>query len=233
MKYIYLILLFFLVNSLVSGQSGIPLKLFVYPNISQPVYRSDGSAPQYITDSWKDLEIARMSYSIGLQAGLPLNEKWHLFSGANYMMTGYKNKEKELHPAVPEPLIPEYIKTTYTIAQIEIPIHIKRGIFQKEKINFYALAGPSLWFNIFHKKIVTSKYSDGRVEKEKVDDTSTDFKAVNLAASIGVGIEWPTNKKYSFYVQPMTQMGLLGMALDVPLNRDIFNFGIAAGIILK
>ena len=233
MKYLFSTLPLLLIVTLALGQSGIPLKLFVYPNISQPTYQSNDPHLDFIVDTYKELEKPKTSYSIGFQAGLSLNNYWYLYSGVNYMKTGYKTKKRRQRPAVPGPSIPEFFQIKYIITNIEIPIHAQRIISKKEKIKYYAIAGPSLWFNISHKQNEISTYEDGRVEKEKRDDKKTEYKAVNLAASLGFGLEWVLNEKFSFYVQPLTQMGFLGMAIDVPLNRDIFNFGLSAGFILK
>jgi hypothetical protein len=233
MKYAYLISLSILINLSVTGQSIFPLKAIFFPNISQPIYKTDESVPSPVVTVIKEREIAKPSLSAGILAGIPLNNNWTIYTGINYMRTGYKYKERNLRPAVPDPIIPEKIKTVYKSENIEIPIHVNRYIFQKKKIGLYAMAGPSIWFNISNKKIDRLTYIDGRTEKEKTDDLGTEFKTVNLALSAGFGMEYKLSNKFDFFVQPMSQLSLLGMSIDAPLNRDIFNFGIAFGIILK
>lgn len=233
MKYAYLISLSILIDLSVAGQSIFPLKALFYPNISQPIYKTDESVPSPVVTLTKEREIAKTSLSAGILVGIPLNNNWTIYTGINYMRTGYKYREITLRPAVPDPFFPEKIKTVYKSENIEIPIHANRYIFQKEKIRLYAMAGPSIWFNISNKKIEDLTYMDGRTEKEKTDDLGTEFKAVNLALSAGFGLEYQLSKKFDLFIQPMSQLSLLGMSVDAPLNRNIFNFGFAFGIILK
>ncbi|HFA47456.1 MAG TPA: PorT family protein [Bacteroidetes bacterium] len=233
MKNLYFLAFNFLFCLPVFGQSGIPVKLVVYPNYSQAVYSHDGSMPSTVVNSLKDFEIAKPSFSTGILARLPLNENWGVSSGVIFMQTGFRDKEQVFRPGIPDPVIPEKYKATYRNINIEMPIYLDRSIWKNEKRNIYFSAGPSAWFNVSNKIISTSTYSDGRVEKLKTENRTVEFKGVNVALKGGIGLEYFINKKFSFYIQPSAQISLLGIALDAPLNRHILSYGITTGIILK
>ena len=104
------------------------------------------------------------------------------------------------------------------------------------KINlgrFYFLPEIGFGLNFSNKTKRITKYTNGEIEKETIDEklNSEEFNRVSIPILIGLGKEFQIGGK-SFEVGVKGYYGLNNVVKDVPRNNHYYGFGFLFGILL-
>ena len=206
----------------------------LFPNYSAGIISNDGNTPGEVQSSFDAIETWKPCLSSSLFVEYSINEKSMLGFGMGYQNNGEKTKKLQLifaiNPQTGEPIInpsdPSHAKFVYNRHNLELPIYYKRLMGNR----FYLQAGVSGLINLFNTSTSIKYYRDDSKERNTSIDKSTDYRRFNLAANLGCGWNYLTREKYTLFVQPSLQYGILGVSQSASLNRNFFSMGISTGI---
>lgn len=226
----YIVLFLCLATQVVAQEKKFYPGIHLFPNISEGLVISDGSLPENAANTVRELEIPKYSFSAGISLAYQFNESLFLSTGILYQNNGEATNEQDLLYAQPEPTQPVKVRWVYSHHNIEVPIHVK--YFATEKL--YVISGPGVVFNVQNRTAGVYTYADGSTERTSaVNAGLTEFRPVNVQATAGFGLQFSLGEKISWYVQPTVQYMLMGIAVDVPLNRKTVSYGLGLGILLQ
>lgn len=223
----------FITSSLIAQNDKVKFGLSVFPNFSVELVNSDGSAPRNVVDKIKNNHVWKPSYSIQINVTKEINTKWSVITGIGYQNNGGRTKVTEIFSIAPGPIPnPVFIgksRGIFNHHNIEIPLLLKRKISD----SYYVIGGGSTVYNILNT--VTSKVWDrnDKLDKTIREDKSASYREVNVYFNLGIGREFSSKGKFNWFIQPFAQLGLLGIAHSVPVNRNILSVGIVTGVVLK
>lgn len=206
----------------------------LFPNFSAGIISNDGNTPGEVQASFDAIETWKPCLSSTFFVEYTINEKSMLGFGMGYQNNGEKTKKLQLifaiNPQTGQPIInpsdPSEAKFVYNRHNLELPIYYKR-LFGKR---FYMQAGVSGMFNLLNSSTTVKYYLDDSKERNTSFDNSTDYRRFNLAADLGCGWNYLTREKFTLYVQPSLQYGILGVSKSASLNRNFLSMGISTGI---
>jgi len=206
----------------------------LFPNYSLGVISNDGSTPSSVESGFQDIETWKPSISANIFVEYSFNKKSSVGLGLGYQNNGERTKKLDLifgiNPntgqATTDPSAPSQARIIYNHHNIEIPVYYKH-IFGER---FYLLAGTSAIINISNTRTGVKYYEDGSKERNTVEDNSTEFRGLNFTGNIGFGLNYFKREKFSLFVHPYCQYGILGVSKAASLNRNILSLGISTGI---
>lgn len=206
----------------------------LFPNYSMGVISNDGNTPSSVESSFQDIETWKPSMSANIFVEYNLNKRSSIGFGLGYQNNGERTKKFDLifgvNPNTGEiendPSAPTQARTIYNHHNIEIPIYYKHSFGER----FYLLAGTSAIINISNTRTGVKFYADGSKERNTLEDNSTDFRGFNFSGNVGFGMNYLNKEKFSLFVHPYIQYGILGVSKSASLNRNILSLGISTGI---
>ncbi len=206
----------------------------LFPNYSAGIISNDGNTPVNVQKVFDAIETWKPCLSSNLFVEYIINEKSMLGFGMGYQNNGEKTQKLQLifavNPQTGQPIInpsdPSHAKFVNNRHNLELPIYYKRmmGTY------FYVQAGVSGMINLFNTGKTLLYYNDDSKERNRYIDNSTDYRRFNLAVNLGCGWNYLTREKYTLYIQPTLQYGILGVSKSASLNRNFFSMGISTGI---
>lgn len=206
----------------------------LFPNYSAGIISNDGNTPGSVQKGFDAIETWKPCLSSNLFIEYIFNEKSMLGFGMGYQNNGEKTQKLQLiyayNPQTGQPIIdpsePSEAKFVYNRHNLELPIYYK----QMAGKHFYVQAGVSGLINIFNTTKTVLYYVNNSKDRIRGADNSTDFRRFNLSANIACGWNYVTREKYTLYLQPTIQYGILGVSKTASLNRNFFSMGISTGI---
>lgn len=206
----------------------------LYPNYSAGVISNDGNTPVEAQSGFDAIETWKPCLSSNIFVEYTINEKSMLGFGMGYQNNGEKTQKLQLiyayDPITGQPIIdpsePSEAKFVYNRHNLELPIYYKRMFGNR----FYLQAGVSGMINLLNTSTTVKYYLDDSKERKTSTDNSTDFRRFNIAANLGCGWNYLTRDKFTLFVQPSFQYGILGVSKSASLNRNFFSTGISTGI---
>jgi hypothetical protein len=205
-----------------------------YPNYTVGIISNDGNTPGSVQAGFDAIETWKPCLSSNIFVEYTINEKSMLGFGMGYQNNGEKTQKLQLiyayDPITGQPIIdpsePSEAKFVYNRHNLELPIYYKR-MFGKR---FYLQAGVSGMINLLNTSTTVKYYLDDSKERKTSTDNSTDFRRFNIAVNLGCGWNYLTRDKFTLFVQPSFQYGILGVSKTASLNRNFFSTGISTGI---
>ena len=208
--------------------------LNLFPNFSMGIITNDGSTPSSAESTFKEIETWKPSISANIFVEYNLTEKSAVGLGLGYQNNGERTQKFDLffgvNPStgqvVTDPSAPSQARTIYNHHNIEIPVYYKHSFGGR----FYLLAGTSAIINISNTRTGVKYYADGSEERNTIEDTSTDFRGLNFSGNVGFGLDYVKKDKFTLFVHPFIQCGILGVSKSASLNRNILSLGISTGV---
>lgn len=215
--------------SSVFGQTNrLSFEASVYPNMSSGIITNDGSVPSDVQSGYASSEIAKPSVSATILTGYSLGKRLQLVAGLGYQHNGERTQKYDLVFISQDPTYSNMkgIRYRYNHHNIEIPV-LLRFYFGKR---FYGIAGTSAVFNLYNTSGNTIIYDNNKRDRENQKDNTTDFRTFNFSANLGFGFDCIQRERFTWFVQPYFQYGILGISKDAPLNRHFLSGGLVTGI---
>ena len=208
--------------------------LNLFPNYSMGILANDGNTSASFENNIKELETWKPSVSANIFVEYNLTEKSAIGLGLGYQNNGERTKKLDLifgiNPntgeIITDPSEPSQARTIYNHHNIEIPVYYKHSFGER----FYLLAGTSAIINISNTRTSVKYFSDGSEERNTSEDNSTDFRRINFSGNFGFGLDYVKKEKFSLFVHPFIQCGILGVSKSASLNRNILSLGISTGV---
>lgn len=208
--------------------------LCLFPNYSLGVISNDGSVPSSAESTFQDIETWKPSISANIFVEYNLNKKSSIGIGLGYQNNGERTRKFDIifgiNPntgeIITDPSAPSQARSIYNHHNIEIPVYYKHSFGER----FYLLVGSSAIINISNTKTGVKYYADGSKERSTSEDNSTDFRGLNFSGNVGFGLDFLKKEKFSLFVHPFIQYGILGVSKSASLNRNILSLGISMGI---
>jgi hypothetical protein len=228
------LLLFFICCVLgLQAQNGkFKVGILLNPNYSNAFYRQNGSVPGDVADKIKAQEEGHFGVYTNLFVQYALRNRWRLQFGLGYSQTALASAKQKYVAADPnDPLIPEYGHFVYKQQDIQIPMLLRFDL-NKRKHQFYWIGGFTHQIKLKRNTIFERVYRDGRRVVTQSEDHSTEYKAYNINATIGLGMDFKLFEKLRWFLQPTFDCNLLGTSKSADLNRFIYTLGVSTGIVL-
>ena len=200
----------------------------LFPNYSTGIISNDGNTAIAIQNIYSENEIGKFSLGGNVFVEYKLGEKSNIGFGLGYQNNGLGTKKLDviyLDPITSNPTIDYQIRFIYNYHNLEIPIYFRYNFANR----YYLMLGASTIFNVLNKNTLI-RFEDGRVEKSKSTDNSTDFRKLNFCGDFGIGLDYLKKEKLSLFVNSYVQYGVLGISKTASLNRNILSIGISTGI---
>lgn len=224
---------FFMCLTIQAQEKKFDFGLRLFPNYSMGIITNNGGTPSSVESNFKELETWKPSASATIFVEYNLNNRSSIGIGLGYQNNGERTKKQELifgvNPNTGEfdtdPSVPSEFRTIYNHHNLEIPIYYKHSFGER----FYVLAGISAIINISNSTTGVKYFSD-HSERNTQKDNSTDFRRLNFSGNFGLGLDYLKKEKFSLFVHPFIQCGILGVSKSASLNRNILSLGISTGV---
>lgn len=181
MKYYLLLIFIFTSGFLIAQQNRAGISFS--PDIT---YRKlDGPAKTYRDDT----EMPKTGFTIGLNYGRQLSQRFWVTTGLFYANKGYRTtKTLVVSSNPPAPFYtPGYVSRKYSFYQLGIPIGVSYYLLQK-KTRIFANAGININY-LTHGKVTLIKENNGAKAKTKTGDNMDFYNRMSAGAEIALGIE--------------------------------------------
>jgi hypothetical protein len=208
--------------------------LNLFPNYSMGIVTNDGNTSTSFQNNIQELETWKPSVSANIFVEYKLNKNSAIGAGLGYQNNEERTKKYDLifgfNPntgeIITDPSAPSQARTVYNHHNIEIPIYYKHSFGDR----FYLLVGTSAIINISNTTTSVKYFDDGSKERNTNNDNSTEFRGLNFSGNFGFGLNYFKREKFSLFVHPFLQYGILGVSKSASLNRNVFSLGISTGI---
>jgi hypothetical protein len=171
-------------------------------------------------------EIPNIGYHAGLSFGYKFKKWLGLEIGVQLSNNRYATKYIELHPLVPEPGLPEKVKTYYDKYYIDIPLKINFMAGNK-KLHFFSGIGLSADLFIQENLLTIYKYNDGSTEKQRQKQLDL-YKKMVLSAIAEAGMEYSISKRFSLRIVPVFRYNILNI-INTPITSRLWSGGLNIG----
>lgn len=172
----------------------------------------------------------KFSYGLTYFAEFALKEKIILGFGLGYYNTGDQTKKIPLtfyNQTSQSLLTTSEVRFVTTQHNIEVPIYLKFKFGNR----FHAFVGVGGVLNLYNSQSTTIYELNGkRTDKKVYQDKSTEFRNLNINATIGFGVDYVQTEKIALFIDLKTQVGVLGIAKNTPVNYRYLSLGISTGI---
>ncbi|MEO0474082.1 MAG: porin family protein [Bacteroidota bacterium] len=197
-----------------------------FPNYSWAKLVDDGSVPEGVVQSFRDLEIGRVSQSTQIFGEFAFSQRLAVSVGLGFQETGQATREQELIFPMPQPNDPEFSKFAFTYQYLELPVLLKVNFAH----GFYLEAGSSMSFLLSNFRKSKLRYPNGDVVTERSPNDYLEQRRMMLNVQAGLGYTFFRQKNWQLFLQPTFQMALHGLAREVALNRHPFAGGLLVGV---
>lgn len=172
-------------------------------------------------------EQPKASISVNMFVEYQLTPKSSVGLGLGYQNNGEKTSKIDLTFFGPQNEdLPTKARFIYNHHNIEIPLYYKLNLGE----HFYILAGTSGILNLSNTVSSVHFYADGNKERKTQKDKSMDFRTLNISANFGFGWNYLNKEKFSLFIHPYFQYGILGISTNATFNRNILSLGFVTGI---
>ncbi len=236
MKTVFLLSGFLLFASIsgYSQESKFKFGISISPMYSWGLITNDGNSPQWLEDQYKESEIGKISWSSSFVVEYAIHSKIQLGIGIGYQNNGQRTEKRALFffddPTNPSgnPNFPIESRFVYNHHNVEIPFFIRYSFLPK----FYLSAGLSPTINILNTSTSVLYYREGEGETERNtnEDSSTDFRRLNLCANFGIGVIVYKTEKMEAFVKAQGYYGVFGVSSNASLNRTPVAAGLTFGV---
>jgi hypothetical protein len=202
--------------------------LSLNPSISDNIISNSGNTPSGVLEIYRNLEKPIFAYEISIFSQYALSQKSNLRVGFGFSNTGYGTEKTKTSFAVPDPTKPDYTRFIWQHQDIVIPILYSRYL-KKENGKFYFIIGIEPQINVNRDIILKQWFEDGSSKSDKYEDTSTEFRKVNVNLLVGIGYDIKISPKNKIFIQPTFDVNEFGISKSTNLNRRIYTIGLTIG----
>lgn len=204
-------------------------------------------SPQYATFTNRDASYGKQKMASGISVGLgvdyAVSNKLEITSGVVYNKKSYTHREQALFSNA-------YNQFTLSSIQdvkldiIQVPVRMNYNIKKDDRIRLYAITGATAGlimkvvkntqasslangvFNLRDKGSVEALADQTASGAGILPITSSVSSNTFITADVGLGLEYQTSGRYSFFIEPMFQQGLTRVGTD----REVYqNYGLSLG----
>ncbi|MEO7445259.1 MAG: outer membrane beta-barrel protein [Ferruginibacter sp.] len=173
-----------------------------------------------------DIELARVSFTSGLNLNFGFSSRFSLQTGLQYADKGYKTKQQDLFYIFPEPGLPDKAKYKYTYRYFGIPVYAKFS-FGCRRARFITGVGVTANFLLSEKQITTLGYPDGNTKKSSTTNTYS-FNKSDFTPQVSMGIQYALSKKIHLLAEPTYRFSLI-KTKDEPVVEKLWTAGLVLG----
>ena len=190
-------------------------------------YNGDDPMMLQFAEYWNKIETPRIGFNAGLSFQVPLCQNYFLEGGVSYAEKSHKIVVGNLlwpdTAYIPLPDDPKTIKNLYKKHFIDIPVHIGTTI-GKNKLHWTVSAGLAAHYFLNEKYTSVTVLNNGSVVR-KTRDEEHNYKALNMSASVKLGLEYAASDRFLLQLAPTFQYGLFEI-MDEPVTSKIHNLGL-------
>lgn len=214
----------FLIYSVVSfGQvEGVDSDKRVFLGLAfSPDYSYRTISSEMNVDLWNAAEEPKFGFTTGLVALFKFNPRFALETGLQFSDKGHKIQStiRNSEPWPPNPL--QKSNNIFHYQYLDIPVKANYFILTK-KLKIFVSAGISANIFLNNKTTIINEYDDGSTETESVSEP--DLKALNVAAMVGVGMDYAIANRLHLRVEPIFRHSVTN-TLDAPISRYPYSLG--------
>jgi len=206
----------------------------LFPNYSTGIISNDGLTPPEVVASIEEREISKPSFSALIFTEYSLKEKAFIGLGIGYQNNGERTTKAQIYTGydpvtgtfISDPSFPTDARFVYNHHNIEIPLYF-RYVFGNK---FFVMLGTSGIVNFSNTISSVFYYENGSKEKNTENDDLIDARRFNISANFGIGMDYLRKDRFSLFIFPYAQYGLLGISKSVNLNRNMLSIGLSTGI---
>lgn len=172
-------------------------------------------------DLWNAAEEPKFGFTTGLVALFKFNPRFALETGLQFSDKGYKIQStiRNSEPWPPNPL--QKSTNIFHYQYLDIPVKANYFILTK-RLKIFVSAGISANIFLNNKTTLIYDYDDGSMETESVSEP--DLKALNVAAMVGVGMDYAIANRLHLRVEPIFRHSVTN-TLDAPISRYPYSLG--------
>ena len=203
-------------------------------------------SPQYATFMNRDASDGKQKMASGISVGLgvdyAVSNKLEITSGVVYNKKSYTHREQALFSNA-------YNQFTLSSIQdvkldiMQVPVRVNYNIKKDDRIRLYAITGATA--GLIMKVVKNTQASSlangvfnlrGKAEAFTADQTASGTGILPITSSVssntfvtadvGLGLEYQTSGRYSFFIEPMFQQGLTRVGKDKEVYQ---NYGLSLG----
>jgi hypothetical protein len=204
-------------------------------------------SPQYATFTKNNTNYSKQKTASGISAGLgidyAISNKFELSSGITYNHKAYTQREQEVFAN-------SYNQFTLNSIQnikleiIQVPLRMNYNIKKDDRIRLYGITGITAGvimkvvkstqaaslangvFNLRDKGTDTMSTADATSSNSGILQSGSMSTSSFITADVGLGLEYQTNSRYSFFIEPMFQHSLTRIGTD---EESYQNYGLSLG----
>ena len=203
-------------------------------------------SPQYATFTNNNASYGRQKTASGISAGLgvdyAISNKFEITSGITYNQKSYTYREQELFSNAYNQFTLSSIQDV-KLGIIQVPVRMNYNLKKDDRIRLYAITGitagvitkvvkstqaASLANSVFNlrDKGVEALSADSNSGNSGILQSGSMSSSSFLTADVGLGLEYQTSGRYSFFIEPMFQHSLTKIGTD---EESYQNYGLSLG----
>jgi outer membrane protein W len=187
--------------------NNLKLGLSISPSFSSRYLKAESDA-QANLDYYDSIELPHLGYSIGLNLGYQISKRFSINSGLFFANRAQSSKSASLA---------SISNFTNNIYYLDLPLKFNYYLLSK-KSKLYLTGGAN--FSYFLANNVSyRKESNNEVLSSKGDD----LNSINIAGIIGIGIDVPIYKRWTFNFEVNYQHAFTPL-LHTPIERYLYSF---------
>lgn len=217
-------------SSSLSQDKKLSYGIHLFPHLSDGIITNEGSVPERAESAFRRSESWKPSGSINLFVEYRLNGKSAFGIGLGYQNNGEHIKSGRLQfPSTtggPSTSYITHFDICYVHHNLEMPLYFKR-YFGKRLFTQFGISGTLNVGNTIKSKM---HFSDDSVLKVQQKDDFQDYRLFNIFGNLGFGFDLQITEKFTLYLLPYAQYGILRLAKSAPFNQNVLSLGISTGI---
>lgn len=214
----------FLLGQSLNGFEEHGLKVTTY---ASPLFPSNLKLPAELTGS-----SAYRGYRAGLVFLYPKSEKWYWLGGLQVSNIEWTLKSDKLEWGSPADTLPDRIRHIDDFSFLELPIGFRYYFNPGKRLKFYAKPAVHAAYLAAGRRVKTTVYRNGIVERLSMDLDFEHYRRLNLNVELAAGMEWQIYPNAALYLEPGYFSQLL-QATKKPNEGRFQAMAIAGGIVFK
>lgn len=214
-----------LAGSFQTNAQKFSIRAAAVPSITNTKVLSDGSVPEWVIETFEDIEKAKYTTGARLMGACNFNERLSLLAGVDYQDLGNTFKSNFDTLILRDGRELGEVRFTQQIRYVGVPIH---ALFRFGE-RMYLQTGPSIAFNLANFQRVKTTFTDGETLVENHDEVGKDTRKVNLNFTVAFGFELPVGDVGAIFFQPEIAFMALPLYEETNLNRFAYTAGLGVG----
>ena len=186
-------------------------------------YLNFSSYNKFIAKERNANEVGRFGLTAGIELKRRTSNKSEFSYGVVYSRFGYDTRFKDLNFVTSNVNYPKRSKTAYFYESMGIPMSVAYH-FTKWKLNFYLKGGIQTNY-IFQRTARTVLEYVNHVDHSQHTAT-LGFQQFNVAALVGLGIQYKLNNKFSLVAEPIFRKSLTSLNADKSAKENPYSLGL-------